>query len=154
MMSLWFDDLRAGDSFTSRGTTLTEGQIVQFAFQFDPQPFHMDAHAAARSQYGGIIASGLHTLSVACRLVQQDKPWGATAMGAPGMDDLRWLKPVRPGDTLHVVTQIKSLRPSASKPDRGIVQLYHAVYNQHDELVMDYAITELVARRDGDTPKQ
>jgi acyl dehydratase len=150
MTSLWFDDLRVGQRFASPGATLTEAQIVQFAFQYDPQPFHMDLHTAEQSHFGGLIASGIHTLAVACRLVMAARPWNEAAMGAPGMDELRWLKPVRPGDTLHVVTEITGLRPSASKPDRGIVSLLHSAYNQRDELVMSYRINELVARRPAD----
>lgn len=147
MSALWFDDLQAGLTFTTRGVTLTEAQIVQFAFDYDPQPFHMDAQAAAQSQFGGLVASGIHSLAVACRLVQHDKPWGPAAMGGPGMSALRWLRPVRPGDTLHVVGEVKSVRLSSSKPDRGLVETLHSVYNQHDELVMDYTLTEMVARR-------
>lgn len=147
MTGLWFDDLHAGFRFESRAATLTEAQIVEFAFSFDPQPIHTDAQAAARSPYGGLIASGLHTLAVSCRLIQQDKPWIAAGMGAPGIEALQWLQPVRPGDTLRVVTEVRSVRPSASRPDRGIVALHHAVYNQDDVLVMTYQLNEFVARR-------
>ena len=147
MSTLWFEDLQAGFRFTTPGATLTEAQIVEFAFQFDPQPFHMNAHAAQQSHFGGVIASGLHSLAVACRLIQQSKPWAAAAMGSPGIEELRWLQPVRPGDTLHVETEVRAVRPSASRPDRGIVLLHHEVYNQAGTLVLTYTLNELVARK-------
>ena len=147
MSSLYFEDLQAGFRFETRSATLSEAQIIDFAFQYDPQSIHIDVHAAARSPFGGIIASGLHTMAVACRLIQQDKPWAGAGLGSPGIDDARWLQPVRPGDSLRVVVEVRAVRASASRPDRGIVQLHHAVHNQTGSLVMTYVLSEFVARR-------
>ena len=153
MADLYFEDLRPGLRFQTRAVTLTEAQIIEFAFQFDPQAIHTDGHAAKQSPYGGIIASGVHTLAVACRLIQQEKPWAAAGLGAPGIEELRWQQPVRPGDSLRVVVEVHSVRPSASRPDRGIVHLLHAVFNQDDAQVMSYALSEFVARRPVDARK-
>lgn len=147
MSDRFFEDLQVGERFTTRSLTLSEGQMLDFALRFDPQPIHVDAVSAAAGPYGELIASGLHTLALACRLVQDTKPWSRAAMGSPGIEDLRWLRPVRPGDTLHVVTEVRHKRPSDSRPDRGIVMLHHEVFNQAGELVMRYTLPELVARR-------
>ena len=147
MADCWFDDLQVGQRFRSAGITLTEAALVEFALAYDPQPIHVDAQAAAAGPYGGLIASGVHTLALGCRLVQLTKPWAATCLGAPGIDEVHWLKPVRAGDTLHVETEIRELRPSRSRPDRGTVLLHHQVLNQAGELVMTFTVPELVARR-------
>jgi len=147
MSDSWFDDLQAGQRLRSAGITVTEAALVEFAMAYDPQPIHVDAQAAAAGPYGGLIASGIHTLALACRLVQLTKTWAATCLGAPGIEELRWLKPVRAGDTLHVETEIRELRPSRSRPDRGTVLLDHRVLNQTGEVVMTFTVPEFVARR-------
>ncbi|MCL6607300.1 MAG: acyl dehydratase, partial [Geminicoccaceae bacterium] len=116
MGDLWLEDFTVGRVFTTRGCTLSEAQILDFAWQHDPQPFHIDAVAAAESPYGGIIASGFQTLLVAFRLFYQEKVINAASMGSPGMDDVRWLAPDRPGDTIRVRAELLEVSPSRSKP--------------------------------------
>ncbi len=107
----------------------------------------MDAEAARDSIYGGLIASGWHSLALSSRLVLSERVFAACSMGAPGLDDLRWLRPVRPGDTLRVAMEVKEKRPSQSNPDRGILRMLYEVSNQNDELVLTYIINHLLRRR-------
>jgi acyl dehydratase len=143
----YLDDLEKGDRFESGGYTFTESSIVDFAFLYDPQPFHIDAPAAEASHFGGLIASGFHTLSVAFRLVYQTSFVRDASMGGPGMDDLRWLKPVRPGDTLRCSAEVLEVSPSRSKPDRGILKLALAARNQMEETVMTVTFIILLKRK-------
>ncbi len=143
---LWLDDFRPGQRFKTEGATLSEGQIMAFAFEWDPQPFHIDKLAAAESPYGGIIASGFHTLLVAFRLILQERIFNAASMGSPGMEEIRWLLPVRPDDTLHVEAEVLEVRPSKSRPDRGTARIAYAVSNQHGETVMTFTVTHILRR--------
>ena len=143
----YLDDLKKGDRFESGGYTFTESGIVEFAFAYDPQPFHIDAEAARKSNYGGLIASGFQTLAVAFRLVYQTGFVRDASMGGPGMDELRWLKPVRPGDTLRCTAEVLEVQPSRSKPDRGILKLALAARNQADETVMTVTFIILLKRK-------
>ncbi len=144
---LWFEDFEVGQTFRTGGATLTESQILDFAWQWDPQPFHIDRLAAERGPYGGLIASGFQTLVVAFRLIHAERIINAASLGAPGMDELRWLRPVRPGDTLHVVGEVVAVRPSQSMPDRGFVTIRYTVYNQKDEPVMRFTTPHMLRRR-------
>ncbi|MBI1243373.1 MAG: acyl dehydratase [Alphaproteobacteria bacterium] len=143
----YLDELKAGDRFESGGYTFTESSIVDFAFAYDPQPFHIDADAARKSNYGGLIASGFHTLSVAFRLMYQTGFLKSASMGGPGMDELRWLKPVQVGDTIRTLGEVKDIVPSRSKPDRGILKFHLTALNQRDEPVMTTTFLILVKRR-------
>ena len=147
MDDLYFDDFEPGQRFFTKGTTLTESAIIDYAFRYDPQPFHMDAEEAKGTVYGGLIASGFHTLSVASRLVLDERVFSACSMGSPGLDELRWLKPVRPGDTLRVEFEVREMRPSKSTPERGILGMFYQTHNQHGEVVMTYTINHMLARR-------
>ncbi len=147
MAERYFDDFEVGERFVTGGVTLTEAQIIDFALAFDPQPFHLDAEAAARSQYGGLIASGFQTLALGFRVFYQANVINACSLGSPGMDELRWLKPVRPGDTLHCEAEVKELRPSRSKPDRGVARLAHEIHNQAGDVVMTYLCMHILRRR-------
>ncbi len=142
----YFDDFEVGQRFESRGVTVTETQILDFALAYDPQPFHLDREAAARSPFGGLIASGFHTLALGFRMFYQTNVISACGMGSPGMSELRWLAPVRPGDTLHTVAEVKDRRPSRSKTDRGTVEMAFAVNNQHGDTVMTFVATIILAR--------
>ena len=102
MDTRYLDDLKPGDRFVSGGLTLTEAEIIDFAFRYDPQPFHLDANAAADSPYGGLIASGFQSIAVCFRLFIQNGIFAQSSIGSPGLDELRWLAPVRPGDTLEL----------------------------------------------------
>lgn len=147
MDSRFLDDLKVGDAFKTPGVTLTEGEIIHFALQYDPQPFHLDAEAAAASLYGGLIASGFQTVSLCFRLFIQDGMLRESSMGSPGIDELRWLAPVRPGDTLHTEVEVKEVRASASKPDRGIARMHYRAINQRGEVVASFYINHLLRRR-------
>lgn len=147
MTDRYFDDFEVGERFVSRGVTLSESQILDFALSYDPQPFHIDREAAAETPYGGIIASGFQTLALGFRMFYQEKIINACAMGSPGMAELRWLAPVRPGDTLSTIAEVKGKQPSKSRPDRGRVEMAFAVQNQRKEVVMTFLTTIIMGRR-------
>lgn len=143
----YLDDFALGERFVSPGFTLTEAAIIDFASQYDPQAFHLDVNAAAESLYGGLIASGFQTLSLSFRLFIQSGLLAACSMGSPGIDELRWLAPVRPGDTLHTEVEVVEVTPSRSKPDRGILKLKYLAVNQHGDTVLSYLVNHFVKRR-------
>ena len=147
MTERYLEDFAPGDRFESHGKTMTEAEIIDFAFRYDPQPFHIDTEAARGSPYGGLIASGFHTMVVGFRMIWQTGVFNACGMGSPGFDEIRWLKPVRPGDTLRTAAEVLEVRPSASKPDRGICRLKYTILNQNDETVMTMLAVQFVARR-------
>ncbi len=120
--------------------------ILSFALQYDPQPFHLDEEAAAGSPYGGLIASGAQTLAIAFRLFLGERVLRACSIGSPGIDLIRFLKPVRPGDTLRVRTEILEITPSRSKPDRGVLRIGYTVSNQRGEAVLTAQVLHLVSR--------
>ena len=144
---LYFEDFAPGRQFHTEGVTVTEGQIIDFALAFDPQPFHLDAEAARSTIYGGLIASGFQTMALTFRLFVQTRALTACSLGSPGVDELRWLRPVRPGDTLRARVRVVEQRPSGSKPDRGIVRLAWTTVNQRDEPVLTMTSMQLVRRR-------
>lgn len=131
----YFEDFEVGKSIEVGSFTVSEEEIIDFATRFDPQPFHVDREAAAQSMYGGIIASGWHTCSMMMRLMVDGFLKGAASLGSPGVDEIRWLKPVRGGDTLTVTTTALEVHPSASKPDRGVVVSLWQGTNQRGEPV-------------------
>lgn len=143
----WFEDFAVGDEIRSPGKTITEAEIVDWALTYDPQPFHMDKEAAAKHMYGGLIASGWMLGAISFRLFIMTNPFGEASLGSPGCDQLRWLQPVRPDDTIHVVVTVTETRPSRSKPDRGVVTMDWAVRNQNDETVMTMQSIQLLLRR-------
>ncbi len=148
MAGRWYEDFTVGEEIRSPGKTLTEAEIVEFGFRYDPQPFHIDKQAAGASIYGGLIASGWHIGSVAFRLLTMTDVLGEASLGSPGIDELRWLKPVRPNDTLTTIVRITEMRPSRSKPDRGIVVMAYRIVNQDEETVMTMQAMQLIRRRD------
>jgi acyl dehydratase len=143
----FFEDFSAGDEFVSPGVTLTEGNIIEFALVYDPQRFHIDREAAERSPYGGLIASGFQTLALGFRMFFHLGVITDTGLGSPGIDDLRWTAPVRPGDTIRTRVVVRDLRESKSRPDRGIVNLAFSVINQRDEQVLTFTTIAMIARR-------
>jgi len=147
MPDIHLDDLQPGQVHHLGRRRLERDEIIAFARAWDPQPFHLDEAAAAESIYGGLIASGWHTVCVFMRLFADGMLSRAAAMGSPGLDELRWLKPVRPGDTLEARLEILEVRPSRSKPDRGIVRARSVVVNQADEEVLSFVATLLFKRR-------
>ena len=147
MSARYFDDFKVGDKFTTGSATITEAMILEFARAYDPQPFHTDAAAAAKTIYGGLIASGFQTLALGFRLVWDTGIIEASSMGSPGFDELRWLKPVKPGDTIRVEGEIVEQTPSRSKPDRGIVRIAYRYLNQRAEIVLTFTAMHLLRRR-------
>lgn len=143
---LYLDDLSVGQRFTSGAFLMTEERIRSFAREFDPQPFHLDEAAAQASIFGGLAASGWHTAAVAMRLlVDGGLPLGNGIIGLGG--DLAWPKPTRPGDTLHVESEILEIIPSRSKPNQAIVKVRSATLNQHGEVVHSFTSKCLVFKR-------
>ena len=133
----WYEDFAVGTVFRTPGKTLSEAEILQWGFAYDPQPFHMDRVAAERSVYGGLIASGWQLGTLAFRLFTALRPFAPEAsLGSPGVDELRWRAPVRPGDTLRVVVTVVDRRISRSDPERGIVQMEWEMHNQREEVVL------------------
>ena len=144
---MYFEEFNVGDKFTSAAVTFTESEIIRFALQYDPQPFHIDVEAASKSQYKGLIASGFQTLALVFRMYIQEGML-KQGMGSPGMDELRWLKPVRPGDTVHMQTEVLSKRESSSRTDRGYMDILCKMVNQNDETVMTVKVAQILRRRD------
>ena len=142
----FLDDFNPGERFKSPGVTVSESEIIDFALKYDPQPFHLDANAASASLYGGLIASGFQTLALCFRMFIQDGMLRDSSMGSPGIDELRWLAPVRPGDTLHTEAEVLEVRPSKSKPDRGILRMRYSAVNQHGEATLSMTIMHLLRR--------
>ena len=147
MYNWYFEDLTPGARFESLGKTLSEAEILDFAFQYDPQPFHIDIEYAAAGPYGGLIASGIQTIAVALRMMVQTRVFAPEiVMGSPGVEELRWLQPVRPGDTIRSTGEILETRVSRSKPERGLVRYRLDVLNQRDDVVMTMTSTTIVRR--------
>ena len=118
MSTKFLDDLEPGDKFVTGGITLSESEIIAFALTYDPQPFHLNAVVAAESIYGGLIASGFQVVSLTFRLFIQQGLLVESSMGSPGIDELRWFAPVRPGDTLQAEIEVLTVTPSKSKAGR------------------------------------
>jgi acyl dehydratase len=146
-MSRYFEDFSVGEEAISPGVTLTEAGIVDFALKYDPQRFHISREAAEQSPYGGLIASGFQTMCLGFRMFYDLGFITETGLGSPGIDELRWPAPVRPGDTLRTKVVIRDKRESKSRPDRGIVHLAFTVVNQRDEAVMTFTTIAFVKRR-------
>ena len=148
MSGRWFEDFKVGDQIVSPGKTLTEAEIIDWAFHFDPQPFHMDKVAAEAHMYGGLIASGWMLGTYALRLFTMANPRAPEAsLGSRGIEGLRWIRPVRPDDTIHVVVTITDSRLSESKPDRGVVGMDWEVLDQNDEVAMTMRSIQLLKLR-------
>lgn len=145
-MTLYLEDLWPGRVFELGSVRVTEGEIIDFATRFDPQPFHTDPAAAVDSNFGGLIASGWHTCSMFMRLLVDEVISHSASMGSPGMDEIRWTAPVRPGDVLTGTFTIAAARPSSSKPDRGVIESQCEMRNQDDVVVMTMRGTGMYAR--------
>jgi acyl dehydratase len=147
-VDLYLEDFHPGDIAETASRVITRDEIVAFGVQFDPQPFHIDEAAAKGTPYGGLIASGWHTAAICMRLVvDRALGGGGGSLGSPGVDELRWLRPVRPGDTLAVRIEVLEVVPSRSKPDRGHVKLRYTMRNQDDDTVMTMIGLGIMRRR-------
>jgi acyl dehydratase len=143
--SLHLDDLNVGQRFVSGTHLIDEAQIKAFAGQFDPQPFHLDAEVARETLFEGLVASGWHTAALSMRLlVEGGLPIAGGLIGVGG--EIAWPKPTRPGDTLHVESEILEIKPSRSRPDRGVITVRSETRNQHGEIVQ-VLTAKLVAPR-------
>jgi acyl dehydratase len=146
----WFlEDLEVGRVLETGETSVTADEIITFARQFDPQYFHTDPEAAVGSAFGGHIASGLQTLSLTFRLFFDLKIWEDAIIGSPGMRELKFLLPLRPGDRIRSTVEFVEVRPSVSKPDRGIVTTKHDTFNQRGELIFTALCLHMVRTRAG-----
>lgn len=132
----YWEDFTVGRTIDLGSREVSRDEVLEFANRYDPQSFHVDEAAAETSIYGGLIASGWHTVAMVMRLMCDGYLLRSASLGSPGIDNLRWLKPVRPGDTLHARMTVLESRPSASKPDRGTIKSSWEVFNQHGDLVM------------------
>ena len=143
-----FEDFVPGSVRTFGTVLVTEDKIIGFARRYDPQVFHSDPVAARKTVYGGLVASGWHTAAMTMRLIVEHYLSRVLSVGSPGVDELRWLKPVRPGDILSVRVSILEARRSASKPDRGVVRSFVEVLNQDMAVVMTWRGVNIVLCRD------
>jgi acyl dehydratase len=143
----YFEDAVVGERRELGRHTITEEEIFRFAREFDPQPFHIDKAAAEASMFGGVIASGWHTCALAMRAIYDGYLSHAAALGSPGIDEIRWLRPVRPGDALVCYSTVLEARPSQSKPDRGVLVSETEMENQLGEVVMTMRGMTLLRRR-------
>ena len=144
---LYFEDFKPGDRFQSAHLEVSESLIVEFGRFYDAQVFHTDPQAARATVYGGLIASGLQTIALTFKLFLETGTLAASSLGSPGLDEIRWKMPVRPGDTLQVVAEVLGTRVSTSKPDRGIVRIAYTTLNQRGEVVMTLIGHQLLRRR-------
>jgi acyl dehydratase len=143
----YLEDFPVGERRRLGTTHVAEADVIRFATEFDPQPFHIDAEAAKHSIYGSVIASGWHTCAMTMRVLVDSYLKESASMGSPGIDELRWLKPVRPGDTLTVFSTADDITFSKSKPDRGILTSVTEVENQHGEVVLTMRGKSMMKRR-------
>ncbi len=144
---MYFEDLAVGQTFRSKSVSIDLERIKAFAAEFDPQPFHLDERVAVNTVFGGLVASGWHTAALAMRLmVDSDFKIAGGLVGA-GVEHIQWPRPVRPGDVLHVESEVLEVRPSRSKPDRGIVRVRNTTLNQDGQPVMIQVANLIVPTR-------
>ena len=143
----YFEDFKAGDVTDVGTVAVTEDEIVEFASRFDPQPFHIDADAAKASPFGGLIASGWHTTALFMGMFARAVLLDSASLGSPGVEEIRWTAPVRPGDTLRGRSTVTDVQPSASNPKRGTVFTTNEVFNQDGERVLIFKARGFFARR-------
>ena len=147
MTERYFEDYPAGAVFTAGGVTVSEAEIIEFARKYDPQAMHTDPAAAARGPFGGLIASGWHTAAMMMRMFADNFLSPASSVASPGLDELRWLLPVRPGDMLSLCVTILEARASRSRPGEGVVRSHVEVLNQRGDAVLSLKPISLVRRR-------
>jgi acyl dehydratase len=143
----WFEDFQVGDVSEFGPVTVTAAEIVEFAERYDPQPFHLHADAGAATPYGGLIASGWHTAALYMGMFVRGVLLDSASLGSPGVEELRWLAPVRPGDELRGRSTVADARASSTNPRRGTVFTTHEVVNQDGTVVMTMKARGFFARR-------
>lgn len=147
MPSLYFEDLTLGRRFDCGSHAMTREEIIAFAKEFDAQPFHVDEEAAKASFFRGLVASGWHTASVTMRAIAEGLLLKSDSLGSPGIDELKWLRPVRAGDTLSIACEVIDRRESKSRPERGSVRFRMIVTNQREQTVMSQENWIMFGRR-------
>ncbi|HMF52601.1 MAG TPA: MaoC family dehydratase [Candidatus Saccharimonadales bacterium] len=147
----WFEDLSLGMRFKSESVKISEDEIKQFAAKFDPQPFHLDDEAAQKTIFKGLAASGWHTAAIAMSLAVQIRPFGPHPLIGLGVDGLRWMLPVRPGDILHLEGEVVGLTPSRTRP-QGVALVKWTLYNQNGDAVYTFTPIGSVPRRPATVP--
>ena len=143
----YFEDYVAGSVHRFGSVTVDADEIVEFAKRYDPQSIHTDPEAAKRGPFGGLIASGWMTCGLMMRLYAEHYLTSVASLASPGLDELRWLKPVRPADALSVQVTVLKTAASQSKPDRGAVTSFIEVFNQNDEVVMSFRVVNIIGKR-------
>ncbi|MES2753540.1 MAG: MaoC family dehydratase [Pseudomonadota bacterium] len=144
----YFEDVEVGQRVSFGRYDVTREEVIEFASKYDPQPFHLDDAAAAKTHFGRLSASGWHTCAMTMAMVVAGfKERREAGLGSPGMDELKWLRPVYPGDTLRCETEVLSKRASASRPEMGLYKSRMTVLNQHDEPVMTYVSNGMIRTR-------
>jgi acyl dehydratase len=152
-MTTYFEDITIGTKSKFGAYHVTREEVIEFASRYDPQAFHLDDEAAAKTHFGRLSASGWHTGAMTmAMLVENLKKTDQAGLGSPGVDEIRWLKPVYPGDTLRVETEVLEKRRSQSRPEMGIFRSRTSVFNQHDEPVMTLVSIGLIQVRDPTAP--
>jgi len=146
----YFEQFQAGDVFELGSRTVSQDETIAFAREFDPQPFHVDPERARDSLFGGLIASGWHTAAIYMRLLTDGLLNKTVSLGSPGIDELRWSRPVFPGDTLRARFTVLDTIPSKSRPGMGIIRGKGEVFNQRDEVVMSLVSVGFFGRRTGE----
>jgi len=145
---LYLEDMEIGQKASFGSYRVTRDEVIDFASKYDPQPFHLDDDAAAKTHFGRLSASGWHTAAMTMAMLVENLTSNKQAgLGSPGLDELRWLKPVYPGDTLRVETELTDVRPSRSRPEMGSIHSLVTVFNQDDVPVMTMKSIGLVATR-------
>lgn len=147
MTSRYLEDFAVGQTFRSGRLTVDEERMKTFAAEFDPQPFHLDEDAARDTIFGGLAASGWHTAALTMRLLVESDLRPAGGIVGAGFDELRWARPVRPGDELRVETEVLEVRPSRSRPEQGLIKVRTTTFNQNDEAVQITTGNLVVPRR-------
>ncbi|MEM5460059.1 MaoC family dehydratase [Paraburkholderia phytofirmans] len=147
MTERYLEDFAVGQAFGSGRLRIDRERAIEFAAEFDPQPFHLDEAAARRSIFGGLAASGWHTAALTMRLLVETELKPAGGFIGAGLDECRWPRPVRPGDELRVECEVIEVRPSKSRPEQGLIKLRTTTLNQDDEAVLMYVVNMVVPRR-------
>jgi acyl dehydratase len=147
MNGRYLEDFAAGQTYGSGRAVVDPARIKAFAAEFDPQPFHLDDEAASRTMFGGLAASGWHTAAITMRLLVESELKPAGGIIGIGFDEFRWSRPVRPGDELHVESQVLEVRASKSRPDQGLIKVRTTTLNQHNEPVQVIVSNLVVPRR-------
>src|SRR5258707_10364914 len=151
MTKQYLEDYSVGQLYQSGQLRIDKAQIIAFAAQFDPQPYHLDEEAARKSVFGGLAASGWHTAALTMRLLVESEFGPADGILGVGFDELSWPRPVRPGDELHVESEVLEVRPSKSRPDRGMIITRNTTFNHNNEAVQVFTAKLIVPRRPVDT---